>query len=97
MNIHQLCPTAAHSNADTLSRLPLVVVPSDVPAVPEPVLLPEQIDDGPFAAQQVRHYTSRDPCLSKVLNFILHGWPNFVKDDTLKPYWNRRTEYSMGK
>ena len=86
------CPTAAHSNADALSRLPLAVVPSEVPAVPETVLLLEQIDDGPFTAQQVKHYTSRDPCFSKVLNFIQHGWPNFVKNETLKPYWNRRTE-----
>jgi len=41
---------------------------------------------------KLQHYTSRDPCLSKVLNFIQHGWPNFVKDDNLKPYWHRRTE-----
>ena len=63
-------PTTAHSNADALSRLPLAVVPSDVPVVPETVLLLEQIDDGTFTAQQVKHYTSRDPCLSKVPNFI---------------------------
>ena len=82
-------PIEAHSNADALSRLPLATLPFDVPAVPETVLLIEQMDDGPFTAQQIK-YTAREPCLSKVLSFVHHGWPNFVKQDNLKPYWNRR-------
>lgn len=66
-----------------------------VPAVPETVLLLEQLDDGPFTAQQVKYFTARDPCLSQVLTFILHGWPENVSEEELKPYWSRRSELSV--
>ena len=36
-----------------------------------------------------------DPVLSRVLQFILYGWPHFTEDAVLKPYWSRRLELSM--
>ena len=42
------CPTESHSNADALSRLPLQHSHEPVPAVPETVLLLDQLDEGPF-------------------------------------------------
>ena len=88
-------PTESHSNADALSRLPLHTADEVVPDVPETVLLLEQLDDGPFTAQQVKYFTARDPCLSQVLTFVQNGWPNHVSKDELKPYWRRRTELSV--
>ena len=77
-------PTESHSNADALSRLPLQTADKGVPDVPETVLLLEQLDDGPFTAQQVKYFTARDPCLSQVLTFVQRGWPNHVSKDELK-------------
>ena len=88
-------PTESHSNADALSRLPLQHADEPVPAVPETVLLLEQLDEGPFTAQQVKYYTARDPCLSQVLSFVQNGWPDQVSEESLKPYWRRRSELSI--
>ena len=88
-------PTAAHSNADALSRLPLQCKEEAVPRVPETVLMIEQLDEGPFTACQVKYFTARDPCLSQVLTYVQKGWPNHVNDARLKPYWQRRTELSI--
>ena len=56
-------PTAAHSNADGLSRLPLLEAPSDVPVPAELVLLVEHLLDAPVKAQEIRTWTRRDPLL----------------------------------
>ena len=64
------CPTAAHSNADALSRLPMQGQEEQVPLVPETILMLEQMDDSPFTAQQVKYFTARDPCLSQVLTYV---------------------------
>ena len=86
--------TEEHGNADALSRLPLPVTPSDVPTPAELILLMEHLDDSPVTAQHVRTWTRKDPVLSTVLQYILHGWP--VKcDDTLVPYSSRKNELSV--
>ena len=54
----------------------------------------EQMDDGPFTAQQVKYFTARDSCLSQVLTYVQNGWPDQVQDDELKPYFHRRTKLS---
>ena len=59
-------PTAAHSNADALSHLPVKYPEESVPVVPETVLMVEQLDDGPFTVRQVKHFTAKDPCLSQL-------------------------------
>ena len=87
--------TASHSNAVALSRLPLQTLDESVPAVPETVLLLQQLDDGPFTSQQVKYFTARDPFLSQVLTFVLNGWPDQVNDDHLKPYWRCRSELTV--
>ena len=85
-------PTAAHSNADALSRLPMQGPEEQVPLVPETILMLEQLDDSPFTAQQVKYFTARDPCLSPVLTYVQKGWPDRVQEEQLKQYWHRRTE-----
>ena len=85
-------PTAAHSNANALSRLPIQCQEEQVPLVPETILMLEQMDDNPFTAQQVKYFIARDPCLLQVLTYVQKGWPDRVQQEQLKPYWHRRTE-----
>ena len=81
-------PTAAHSNADGLSRLPLPEAPSEVPVPAELVLLVEHVLDAPVKAQEIRTRTRRDPLLSRVKQFIQSGWPAAVELQ-LRPWWSR--------
>lgn len=52
----------------------------------------EQIYGGPIDASQVKQHTRRDPVLSRVLQFVLSGWPNNSPDEELRPYWQHRDE-----
>ena len=40
----------------------------------------------PVTAKEVACYTNRDPVLSKVYNYINHGWSSIVEEQ-LKPYF----------
>ena len=83
-----------HSNADGLSRLPLVVN-SDKKQLPEPSIFNvRQIENLPVTATKLRTVTRRDPVLSKVLHYSKQGWPTTVTDD-LKPYWMKWTETTV--
>ena len=67
-------PTAKHSNADCLSRLPVqselgVGCDQDVQS-----LHSMQIDILPINVDQMRTATRYDPILSQVLKFMLEGW-----------------------
>ena len=86
--------SGAHGNADALSRLPLKVSPTSIPTPPETVLLFNQLESSPVTATQVRMETSRNPILSRVLQFVMSGWPRSCPQEELKPYWYRRTELS---
>ena len=63
-------------HCDALSRLP---VPGDVtsqsPVPAETIHLMEFLNDSPVSADQIRSWTTRDPVLSAVLNFVREGWP----------------------
>ena len=87
-------PTQAHGNADALSRLPLPQTPRDTPQPAETVLMMEHLNSTPITATRIRALTQTDPLLSRVKQFVQHGWPNVVKDDSLKPFWHRKVELS---
>ena len=63
------------------------------PVPTELVLMIEKLDEAPISAKQMANWTQRDVVLSRVLQFIMLGWPKEA-DDYLKPYWNRRLELS---
>ena len=46
----------------------------------------------PVTAKLIRHWTERDPVLSRVLRFVLWRWPSQVEGETLQPYTRRKTE-----
>ena len=79
-------------DADSLSRLPLPDVPSGVPLPGECVLLLQTLkQSATVTAKQIQTWTNTDPVLSKVHQFVLHGWPR-VEEKELKPFfradWN---------
>ena len=54
-----------HSNADTLSRLPLPDAPAEVPMEPELVLLLQHLHESPVTASDICKWTKHDPLLSR--------------------------------
>ena len=82
------------ANADGCSRLLLPVNAPQIPIPGEAVVVMEHLDTTPVAAKQVRLWTQHDPVLSKVLQFVLQGWPEQVAPE-LKPFFRRRNELSV--
>ena len=91
----QFRKSRAHSNADALSCLPLAAAPDTVPDPPEVVLLMEHLDSSPVCATDIKKETSRDPVLSRVLQFVLNGWSDLCDSNSLKPFWSRQLELSV--
>ena len=85
--------TTQHANADALSRLPLLEVPTQTITPAELVLMVEQLQEAPITSTQIATWTRRDPLMARVYRYIQKGWPN-QSDDDIKPYWSRRTELS---
>ena len=81
------------ANADGLSRLPLPDTPEEVPIPADTILLLECLNSSPVTASQVKNWSSQDPIISKVLSYVLQGWPT-VTEDTLLPYSRRKNELS---
>ncbi len=67
--------TEDHGNADALSRLPLQETKANIPAPPELVLLSNHLNKSPVTARHISVWTRRDPIISKVKDYIEHGWP----------------------
>ena len=87
-----------NSNADALSRLPMqntvdefeVKIPGDV------VLVLDHLNQQTTTtAAQIRNHTRRDPTLAKVLQHVQSGWPEGSFPTTVKPYANRKLEFSV--
>ncbi len=79
------------SNADGLSRLPMKTNTDITDAIFSFNLTYEV----PLDSTHIATATKKDIILSKVLDFTLSGWPNFINDVNLKPYFKRRLEFSV--
>ena len=78
-------PSKENAVADALSRLPL---PSTLSGENAIFKVEERlIDSLPITHKETSHATQVDPVLSKVLEFVRHGWPHHVED--LRPFFNR--------
>jgi hypothetical protein len=83
-----------NANADGLSRLPLNN--KTEPEVPgEMILLMEHMDLTPVTSRQIKSWTRKDPILSRVMNFVLQGWPASNTYDQLRSYFTRKLELSL--
>ncbi|XP_054259759.1 uncharacterized protein K02A2.6-like [Macrosteles quadrilineatus] len=90
-------------HADALSRLPL---PDDrtleletnhvshVDTCVQVFNCSELVSDAPITSKDISRLTDKDPVLSKVRDFIWHGWPD-VKDVELLDFYRRREELSV--
>ncbi|KAJ8021906.1 hypothetical protein HOLleu_39239 [Holothuria leucospilota] len=85
--------TEEHSNADALSRLP-VARTSDMHEEPA-IYQVSQVNDLPVSSKDVEDTTRKDPILSRALQYTLNGWPEYVQDDSLKPFFNRKEQLSV--
>ena len=64
-----------------------------LPCPEEVVLSMSALDLTPVTSKTVAFYTSRDPILSQVRKWILHGWPKKRSLD-FQPYTTRKDELS---
>ena len=85
---------ADQGNCDALSRFSLsdnpefVLIPGDV------LLLTEQLPFSPVTAHEIKTMTSKDSVLSKMLQFVLHGWLVTAVSEELRLYYRRKEELS---
>ena len=87
-------PGAKKGNADALSRLPLKDSVNHTPKPADYVFVMNHMESTPVTPDYIREWTSRDPVLSQVREFVLKGWPSQSSPD-IAPYWKRRDELSV--
>lgn len=87
-------PGTQHSNADSLSRLPLPESPVSVPLPPETIHLMEQLDSSPVTSSQIKQWTEKDPLLSKVKDLVLRGGCH-TDVEVVTPYHKYWSELSV--
>ncbi|XP_054287546.1 uncharacterized protein K02A2.6-like [Macrosteles quadrilineatus] len=80
------------SNADALSRLPCETSEEE-----GEISFFSASYRLPITSKEIATATKFDPVLSKVLDFTSNGWPNFVNDETVKPYANKSSQLSVEK
>ena len=80
-----------HSNADFLSRAPTNVATENLEL---DINYFTYTNDLPITAKEIGSATMKDPVLSRVKDFVMHGWPGKV-DANLEPYHRRRDELSV--
>lgn len=85
--------SADHANADALSRLPSK--DRDGTAEEGQIFYFSVMEDLPVKANDIAHSTNKDPLLSRIRELTLNGWPSHVKEESLKPFFQRKTELSV--
>jgi len=76
---------------DALSRLPASTTVHDVTVLPD-------LEGIPLTPFEIAQETAKDPILSKVLEFVLFGWPepkSPMITDALRPFYHRRSELTV--
>ena len=67
-----------------MSCLPLPNQPASTPVPSELVLLIDSFNEAPITSDQIAVWTKKDPVLSKVMQFIMLGWPESVVETILE-------------
>ena len=70
-----------NANTDGLSRLPLTKSPAQVPIPGEIILSMKTLDSTPVTAALIAKWTARDRLLSRVVKFVLQGWPTSAGEE----------------
>ena len=53
------------------------------------------MDLTPVTSRQIKSWTRKDLILSRVMNFVLQGWPASNTYDQLRSYFTRKLELSL--
>ena len=74
-------PGTQKSNADGLSILRLAIKTLPVPVPGETIFSLSIVNETPINASRIAKLTIRDPVMSKVVNFVKTGWPQYVGNE----------------
>jgi len=90
----------SNANADFLSRNPSEETEDVVDSVfyqESTVINQIQIHSSPITANRIAASSRNDPTLSRMMYFILNGWPNSSQECSheLLPYWRVRNELTV--
>ena len=69
------------AHADAMSRSHLSDCPNEVPQPPETIFLMEMTNMSPLSYKEMSLWTSRDPILSPVYQYVVNGWPDQCSDE----------------
>lgn len=80
-----------NTNADTLSRLPMLYKAKEKIDLGHILYIEESL---PITYKTISSETRKDKILNKVFDYTMNGWPNDPDkcEFELKPYWNRKSE-----
>ena len=84
--------TEKHGNADCPSRLPIRSEGSSEGIDEVKLINTLQIESLPMNVDQVRKATRKDPILSRVLQFVMTGWPDKQNEPETTHYFSKRHE-----
>jgi hypothetical protein len=73
-----------HANCDLLSRLPIKSNENNDECKDQDVYYSEVMDEHPISNHDIAMITSTDPVLSKVYDYTMNGWPNYVQEPELQ-------------
>lgn len=93
----QYCPGKLLINSDALSRLPQETNESEAGGEPADYLLAlETFSDGTISLTELKRQTAIDHILSKVVRYVLQGWPaSKAVEADMKAFFDRRLELSI--
>ena len=84
-----------HGNADGVSRVPLLAIESEVSDIANEINM-VSLDHSPVTCKEVKNATEKDVVLSRVSDFVLHGWPDEMEVDIgFVPYHRRKEELAV--
>nr|XP_006812973.1 PREDICTED: uncharacterized protein K02A2.6-like [Saccoglossus kowalevskii] len=86
-------PGKSHGNADSLSRVPIFNIRCNYEE--HMCLMLDELDSSPFTSDDVKFWTSRDPLLAHVREFVLRGWPEKPPDESYRPFFRIRNELTV--
>ena len=87
--------TEKHANADCLSRLPIQCEKSNEGVDKAKLINLLQIESLPMDVDQVRKATLNGPMLSRVLQFVMTGWPEKPIAPEITQHFNKRHEITV--
>ena len=85
----------ANANADGMSQSPHQALETEISAVNNDIMM-VNLSRAPVTSVEVKTRTRRNPVLSRVLEFVLKGWPEeFSASESFQPYVTRANELAV--